>query len=123
MRSASVTGAPSARKIGAIMLSTMCWTMWTEISTVSYAASADWVASTIAPRPAPTNQNVRQPDHRSPRARSRRTAPRYQAAASPTPIAGSGSNDHSVSSVVQVSGGGRSPGPAWASRPVSTISA
>ena len=44
VRSASVTGAPSARASGTSIDSSMCWTMCTLSSVVSYAASPDEVA-------------------------------------------------------------------------------
>ena len=45
VRSASVTGAPSASASGTTIDSTMCCTMWTLSSVVSYAARPDEVAT------------------------------------------------------------------------------
>ncbi len=51
VRSASVTGAPSARKIGASIDSTMCWTMCTESRVVSYASRPLAVTEAISASP------------------------------------------------------------------------
>ena len=51
VRSASVTGAPSARKIGAIIDSSMCWTMWTESSACRTRPGRSPWPTAIEPRP------------------------------------------------------------------------
>ena len=73
MRSASVTGAPSASASGTSIDSSMCWTMWALSSVVSYAARPDIVANAKVPIPTTTNAKVRPTGHASPRRRSTTT--------------------------------------------------
>ena len=58
VRSARVTGAPSARKIGTAIDSSMCCTMCVLSSTVSYAASPDCVATAALPSPSTTSSSL-----------------------------------------------------------------
>ena len=76
VRSARVTGAPSASDSGTTIDSSMCWTMCTLSSVVSYAASPDVVANRKAPIPTTTNATVRPTGQRSPRRRSATTPSR-----------------------------------------------
>ena len=73
MRSASVTGAPSASASGTTIDSSMCWTMCTLSRVVSYAASPDVVAKKNVPIPTTTNASVRPTGQWSPRRRSAST--------------------------------------------------
>ena len=69
VRSASVTGAPRARKTGTTIASTMCCTMCTLSSAVSYAASPDCVATAKQPIPA-EERHASGPRATGPRARA-----------------------------------------------------
>ena len=63
VRSASVTGAPSARDSGTSIDSTMCWTMCTLSSVVSYVAEAGR-RSRSRTSPIPTAHERERPAHR-----------------------------------------------------------
>ena len=51
-RSSRVMGAASTRSGAATIVSSRCWTMWTEKSVVSKASIGEASAMTMAPRPA-----------------------------------------------------------------------
>ena len=70
VRSARVTGAPSAANIGVTIIKIMCCTMCTLNSTVSYAPNADIVASVAEPRPPIRKAALRRSGQWSPRRRS-----------------------------------------------------
>ena len=73
MRSASVTGAPSAQNSGTTIDRIMCCTMCTLSSVVSYAARPEEVAKKNDPIPPTTKDSVRPTGQRSPRSCSRQT--------------------------------------------------
>ena len=73
MRSARVTGAPSARKTGATIDKSMCCAMCILSSAVSYVARDEQVATSSDPSPSPQKLSVRTTGQRSPRACRRRT--------------------------------------------------
>lgn len=74
-RSASVTGAPTTRKIGVSMFSTMCCAMCTLNRIGAYLATPVWVTATMVRSPR-NQETVRAVDQESPRLRSRTTAAR-----------------------------------------------
>ena len=85
MRSASVTGAPSAQNSGTTIDRIMCCTMCTLSSVVSYAARPELVAKKNEPIP-PTDEGQRAPDR--PVVAARRAAARRRTgrARRPTPV-------------------------------------
>ena len=76
VRSASVTGAPSAQNSGTSIVRIMCCTMCTLSSVVSYAAIPELVANRNAPIPPATKDSVRPIGQRSPRSCRRQTPSR-----------------------------------------------
>ena len=69
VRSASVTGAPSASASGTNIDRIMCWTMCTLSSVVSYVEIPDEVATKNDPMPRITKEKVRPSGQWSPRLR------------------------------------------------------
>ena len=102
VRSASVTGAPSARDSGTHIDSSMCWTMCTLISVVSYVERPDEVAKKKTPIPATTNASVRPTGQCTPRRRSASTPTTYSPATQTVSTNRNGSIVQSVNTRPQV---------------------
>src|SRR5439155_11597761 len=90
--SASVIGAPSNRSGAAIIVSSRCWTMWTENEVVTAASIGPVRAMTTTPRPAKKARRARGRGTRRRARRTRASATRYTSAAVPTPSATGSAN-------------------------------
>src|SRR5699024_10517288 len=107
LRSASVMGAPSTRKMGITMVRIMWLTIWAENSTRPKMAGALEESQTRIASPT-KKKIVRATGHLSPRSASFLSARRYQTAKKIATATHSQLNRHSVIHRIAVSSGGNS---------------